>query len=138
MTSRHNAKKAPSNATASTPNGDHLLDGLRMTISDGQGGILQLDLSQPGLDELTRACDALLTGKLPSGACLMRVWAGDDTYLLRRVKHSPASIGITRLGAQTQEISLAEDVLQLVTRVIEQTRMLRPPANESSRRRSED
>lgn len=102
----------------------------QMTISDGQGGVLTLDLTQPGLDELARAFDTLLTGTLPHRACLMRVQAGKETFLLWRVKHAPASVGITRLGAQSQEISLSEDVLRLVTRMLAKTEHLRAPSTE--------
>jgi hypothetical protein len=107
----------------------------QLTISDGQGGILSLDLSQSGLDELADACNALLMGKLPPGACLMRVWIGDEPYLLRRLKHTPDSIGIARLGAQAQEVSLTSDVLRLVIELIEQTRHMRPPATGHARLR---
>ena len=110
-----------------------------VTISDGLGGILNLDLLRPGLDDLARACKALLAGMpLPPGACLMRVYAGDDTYLLRRVKAAPTSIGILRLGAQSQGVSLNEDVLRLVIGLIEQTRHLRPSPAEPARQRSDD
>lgn len=141
MSQPHLTEHTPTPDDCDSPAADQLLDwrGMQMTITDGQGGILQLDLSQPGLDELSSACDALLSGKLPSGAFLMRVWAGEETYLLRRVKHAPSSIGITRLGAQTQEVSLAEDVLRLVTGVIAQTRSLRDPATDhNTRPRSDD
>lgn len=110
----------------------------QLTISDGQGGLLSLNLSQPGLDDLADACNALLMGTLPPGACLMRVWAGDDTYLLRRVKHAPTRIGIMRLGASAQEISLTEDVLKMVTELIEQSRYLRSPSTNRARQRSDD
>jgi len=113
------------------------LYGRQLTISDGQVGILSLDLSQSGLDELADACNALLLGKLPPGACLMRVWIGDEPYLLRRVKHAPDSIGIARLGAQAQEVSLTGDVLRLVIELIEQTRHMRPPATGHTRPRSD-
>lgn len=109
-----------------------------VTISDGMGGVLSFDLTAPGLDELGRAFTALLTGTLPPGACLLRVWAGDDTYLLRRVKRAPNNIGISRLGAQTQEVSLTEDVLQLVVGIFEQTRPLRAPTVDRAVRHSDD
>ena len=110
-----------------------------VTISDGLGGILHLDLLRPGLDDLARACNALLAGMpLPPGACLMRVAAGDDTYLLRRVKAAPTSIGILRLVAQGQGVSLNEDVLRLVMGLIERTRHLRPSPEEPGRQRSDD
>jgi len=110
----------------------------QVTISDGLGGVLSLDLTAPGLDELARACKALLTGALPPGACLMRVWVGDDTYVLRRVKRAPTSIGISRLGAQAQEVSLAEDVLQLVVGLLERTQHLRAPSTGHISQRSDD
>jgi len=109
-----------------------------LTISDGLGGVLSLELTTPDLDELARACKALLTGALPPGACLMRVWVGDETYLLRRVKRAPNSIGITRLGAQTQEVSLSEDVLLLVVGLLERTQCLRASAKSRASQRSDD
>ena len=125
MTLPQTAARAPQDRAAK----DALWDEThrQLTISDGQGGILSLDLSQSGLDELADACNAQLMGKLPPGACLMRVWIGDEPYLLRRVKHAPDSIGIARLGAQAQEASLTGDVLRLVIELIEQTRHMRPP-----------
>jgi len=109
-----------------------------VTISDGLGGVLSLDLTTPGLDELALACKALLTGALPPGACLMRVWVGDEAYMLRRVKRAPNSIGITRLGAQTQEVSLADDVLLLVVGLLERTHYLRASSPRRLSQRSDD
>lgn len=100
----------------------------QMTICDGQGGVLSLDLTQPGLDELAHAFNALLESKLPPGACLLQVLAGSDIYLLRRVKRAPTTIGITRMGAQAQEVSLTEDVLLIVTRLLETSQHLRAAA----------
>jgi len=134
------APQTAGNASQEVTNEDAMYD-LRyrqVTISDGMGGVLTFDLTAPGLDELARAFTALLTGALPPGACLLRVRAGDDTYLLRRVKRAPNSIGISRLGAQTREISLSEDVLQLVTAIFEQTRPLRAPTVGRAVRHSDD
>ena len=109
-----------------------------MTISDGLNGVLSLDLAQSGLDELAAACGMLLAETLPPGACLMRVWVGDDTYLLRRVKHAPTSIGIIRLGDRAQEVSLTEDVLRIVITLIEETCHLRIPSAGQAIHRSDD
>lgn len=109
-----------------------------VTICDGLGGVLSLDLTTPGLDELALACKALLTGTLPPGACLMCVQVGNETYMLRRVKRAPNSIGVTRLGAQTQEVSLADDVLRLVVGLLERTQCLRAPSKNHVGQRSED
>jgi hypothetical protein len=109
-----------------------------VTICDGLGGVLSVDLTTPGLDELARACKALLTGALPPGACLMRVWVGDETYMLRRVKRAPNSIGIIRLGAQSQEVSLADDVLLLVVGLLERTHYLRASSPSRASQRSDD
>ena len=68
----------------------------------------------------------------------MRVWVGDETYMLRRVKRAPNSIGITRLGAQTQEVSLSDDVLPLVVGLIEPTQCLRASSPSSASQRSDD
>jgi hypothetical protein len=109
-----------------------------LTISDGQGGVLSLDLTQPGLDALAHTCEALLRGTLPPGACLMRVVVGEDTYLLRRVKQTPDSIGISRLGAPHQDVSLTADVLRLVVGVIQQSRSLRAPQASDPRGHAHD
>jgi hypothetical protein len=109
-----------------------------VTISDGLGGVLSLDLTAQGLDELALACKALLTGALPPGACLIRVWVGDETFMVRRVKRAPNSIGIIRLGAQTQEVSLAGDVLQLVVGLLERTQSLRESSPSRASQRSDD
>jgi hypothetical protein len=109
-----------------------------VTISDGLGGVLSLDLTAQGLDELARACNALLTGAVPPGACLMRVWVGGDTYLIRRVKRAPTSIGITCLGAQPQEVSLSEDAISLLIRLLERTQSLRSPSTDHASQRSDD
>ena len=109
-----------------------------VTICDGLGGVLSLDLTTPGLNELARACKALLIGALPPGACLMRVWVGDETYMLRRVERAPNSIGITRLGAQPQEVSLADDVLLLVVGLLERTHYLRASSPNRVSQRSDD
>lgn len=96
-----------------------------ITILDGLGGALSLNLTQPGLDALAHACNALLLDTLPPGACLLSVRVGDDMYLLRRVIDPPAFIGITRVGARAQEVALSETVVRLVAGLVEQTAHLR-------------
>ena len=135
------AQQAAENIPQEWNDDDSICDVQRrfVTISDGLGGILHLDLLRPGLDDLARACKALLAGMpLPPGACLMRVSAGEDTYLLRRVKAAPTSIGILRMGVQRQSVSLNEDVLRLVIGLIEQTRHRRPSLADLAHQRSDD
>lgn len=102
----------------------------RITICDGLGGLLHLDLTQPGLDELAHACTALLAATLAPGSCMIRVWVGDDTFQLRQATRAPITIGITRitrLETEARGLALSEDVLRLVIQLLDSTQHLRTP-----------
>lgn len=98
-----------------------------MTIRDESGGMLRLDLAQPGMDEMAQACKALLESTLSPGICLIRVLAGDDIFRLRHVTRAPFRLGITRMNAQAREITIPKNVLRQVIRILDNTEHLRAP-----------
>src|SRR5260221_12756522 len=51
-------------------------------ISDGQGGVLSLDLAAPNLDAFAEACRLLAKGPLPSGASVVVGRLEHDVYVL--------------------------------------------------------
>ncbi len=114
--------------------GDHDRRRLRTILRDDLGGTLDLDLAQSGLDEVARACDALLESNLTCGTCVIRVWAGADIYRLRRDMSVPVCVHIARVSSPEREVALSEDALRRFVHLVDATERLRsqPDAPRSS------
>jgi hypothetical protein len=103
-----------------------------MTICDGRGGALSLDLSRGELRWLVDGCRSLIAGAVPPGASMLKVHAGNTVYLLnyRSPVDDAAELQITDLYDPTQRVvlppHLAEMIAALVERFLEaaQTRAL--------------
>jgi hypothetical protein len=52
-----------------------------MTIADGRGGALWLDLASPGISRLAEALLRLMSGRVPPGATVLKVTVGAEVYL---------------------------------------------------------
>src|SRR5258708_34444633 len=52
-----------------------------MTIADGRGGALWLDLASPGIGRLAEALLRLMSGQVPPGAPVLKVTVGAEGYL---------------------------------------------------------
>jgi hypothetical protein len=93
-----------------------------MTICDGLGGSLDLDLDCRELEALTFACRCLLDGMAPPGASLIKVTAGDEVYLVSHPQPADDSVclQIVSLYQPTERVRLTWDLAQLVVALIEQ------------------
>jgi hypothetical protein len=93
-----------------------------MTICDGLGGSLGLDLDCRELEALTFACHCLLDDMAPPGASLMKVTAGEQVYLVSRPQPSDSAIclEIASLYEPDARIQLTPDMARLVVALVEQ------------------
>jgi hypothetical protein len=93
-----------------------------MTICDGLGGSLGLDLDCRELEALTFACHCLLDEMAPPGASLMKVTAGEQVYLVSRPQPSDSAIclEIASLYEPDARIRLTPDMARLVVALVEQ------------------
>lgn len=87
-----------------------------MTILDGHGGALALDLATIEPDMLSDACQRLLTGDVPHGACVIKVCFGDHCYVLSRrgSQHGSDILAITKLFDPGEHVALDLDLAWIV------------------------
>ncbi len=92
-----------------------------MTICDGQGGTLTLDLTRKELRWLVFACRRLLAGSVPPGASMLKVDAGNTVYLLSCLPHADgeAEIRIADLYDPTQRAILPRDLAEMMAALLE-------------------
>lgn len=88
-----------------------------MTIMDGRGGSLALDLSHPELCWLADACEQLTGGNV-SG--ILKVHAAGQVYVLARHSHADqqVEISISSLFDPGERVVLTEDTVHLATLMI--------------------
>jgi hypothetical protein len=93
-----------------------------MTICDGQGGTLTLDLTRKELRWLVFACRRLLAGTVPPGASMLKVDIGITVYLLSCLPHADgaAEIRIADLYDPTQRAILPRDLAEIMAALLEQ------------------
>jgi hypothetical protein len=93
-----------------------------ITICDGLGGSLGLDLDCRELEALAFACHCLLDDMAPPGASLIKVTAGNHVYLVSRPKAQGEQIHlqITSLYEPEEHIQLTPDMAALVIALVEQ------------------
>ena len=91
-----------------------------MTIIDGRGGSLTLDLARPELHWLAEACERLADGNLPPNASVLKVHAAGQVYLLARHSHADHApeISISNLFDPGERVVLTEDTARLATNLI--------------------
>jgi hypothetical protein len=93
-----------------------------MTICDGRGGSLGLDLDCLELEALAFACHCLLDDLAPPGASVIKVTAGEQVYLVSRPR--PAGdlvcLQIASLYEPGERVQLAPDMALLVVALVEQ------------------
>ena len=94
----------------------------KITICDGLGGSLGLDLDCRELEALTFACHHLLDGMAPPGASVLKVTAGKHVYLVSRPKPSDEAIclEIASLYEPDARIQLTPDMARIVVALVEQ------------------
>lgn len=94
-----------------------------MTIYDGKGGLLCLDVTNGELRWFVDACRRLLTGTIPNGASAIKVRAADKCYLLNRhtTDDGATDLQIVNLFDPTERVSLTFDLAGLVSSLLEQT-----------------
>lgn len=92
-----------------------------LTIADGDGGHLALDLRCGELRWLADACRRLVSGALPQGASAIKVRAAEKCYLLNT---APAADGVARITILNlfdpgERVALTRDVASVVAALIE-------------------
>lgn len=120
-----------------------------MTICDGNGGTLSLDLTCSETGWLADACRRLLSGSVPRGASAIKVHASEKCYMLTR--HTDGADGsngsngadgadgagdsdgeeihIVNLFDPAEHIALAHDIAWLVISLLERVVPLQPRAH---------
>src|SRR5258708_1563105 len=101
--------------------------GPALTVLDGQGGALSLDLSCGELQWLVDACRRLLQGALPRGASAFKVRAAERCFLVSRVACDDAAgasereprLTIADLFDPGASVTLPLELAAVVTSLIE-------------------
>jgi hypothetical protein len=93
-----------------------------MTICDGLGGSLGLDLDCLELEALAFACLCLLDDLAPPGASVIKVTAGEQVYQVSRPRPAgdPVCLQIASLYEPGERVQLAPDMALLVVALVEQ------------------
>lgn len=94
-----------------------------MTVADGLGGHLALDLSSRELRWLAEACRQLAGETPPSWARMLKVHCANVVYLV--IRHESANgdreIEITNMADPSEHVRLSRDLAQLVASLIERS-----------------
>src|SRR5262245_9926588 len=87
-----------------------------LTICDGRGGTLVLDLASPHLGWLVDAIGRLVSDQLPAGACLLKVFAAEQVYLLRRstTAKGETEVQVTNLFDPAEQVVLSALLAEIV------------------------
>lgn len=88
-----------------------------MTILDGHGGALVLDLSRPELHLLGDACGRLLAGDVPRHASVIKVRCGEHCYILSR--QSEDTLRIVNFFDPAERVILGLDLARIVAGMLE-------------------
>lgn len=109
------AETPPATAERPTPRGAGL------TIADGGGGHLALDLRCGELRWLADACRRLMSGALPQGASAIKVRAAEKCYLVNSATAADGGprITIVNLFDPGERVALTSDVAAVVAALIE-------------------
>ena len=92
-----------------------------LTIADGHGGGLSLDLRRGDVLLLADACRRLTAGAMPEGASAIKVRAAETCYLVSRaaLPAGEPSITVLNLFDPSQRVQLAGDLAATLAALIE-------------------
>ena len=92
-----------------------------MVVCDGKGGQLLLDLRCPDVRWLVAACRSLLAGRVPPGASMLKVRAGEEVYVLlrRRETDGAEAVRITNLYNRSESVLLPSDLAELIMSILD-------------------
>ena len=98
--------------------------GPAITVLDGCGGALSVDLSSSEVRWLADACHCLLHGALPQGASALKVRTAEKCYLVSRRANTRSTddacdITIANLFDPGESVTLPSGLASLVTALIE-------------------
>ncbi len=92
-----------------------------VAIWDGHGGMLTLDLACGDLYLLVDAWRTLLGGATPPWASLIKVYAGNEVYVLsNRQRDSAVHLSIAKLYDPSEHVILDRDLAHMTVALIEQ------------------
>jgi hypothetical protein len=99
-----------------------------MTIYDGRGGSLALDLSSRETLWLADACHRLVTGAIPPGASAIKVRAAEKSYLLSSCVSTlaEAEVRIVNLFEPAERVTLSHDMARMIASLVERILLARP------------
>jgi hypothetical protein len=109
------------------------LRGPALTVLDGRGGALALDLASDDLHWLADACRRLLRGTVPLGASALKVRAAEKCYLVSRrpQSHEPEAawnLTIANLYDSGESVTLASDLAEVLASMIDEAILRRERA----------
>jgi len=90
-----------------------------MTICDGRGGALTLDLASPEVGSLADACRRLMGCHLPPGASVLKVSTAGGVYLLSTHARADGGLQISNLYDPAERIVLTRDLAEIVVALLE-------------------
>ncbi len=109
------AAKSPSSSSAATE------PRRAVVIWDGHGGMLTLDLACGDLYLLVDAWRSLLAGATPPWATLIKVYAGNEVYLLsHRQRDGALHLSIAKLYDPSEHVVLDRDLADMTVALVEQ------------------
>ena len=94
----------------------------RMTICDGEDGMLTLDLRYEDIHWLVDACRRLATGNTPQKGGMLKVNANGTIYLVSAVRNTSnrVAVRIVNLYDPAERVELSDDLVSVVAGLIEE------------------
>jgi hypothetical protein len=94
----------------------------RMTICDGEDGMLTLDLRYEDIHWLVDACRRLATGGMPPHGGMLKVSANGTIYLVSAVRKAGdrVVVRIVNLYEPTERVELSDDLIGVVAGLVEE------------------
>ncbi len=120
-------------ASRSPLSGSPARRGAALTVLDGHGGALGLDLAADDLRWLADACRRLVRGSMPFGACALKVRAAEKCYLVSRTPatsdlQAAGSLTIANLYDSGESVTLAGDLAEVLASLIDEAILRRERA----------
>lgn len=96
-----------------------------LTVLDGRGGALSLDLAAGELRWLVDACRRMLRGAAPAGASALKVRAAEKWYLVSSAITDPSTatprdVTIANLYDPGETVTLASDLAEMLATMIDE------------------
>ncbi|MGH2515812.1 MAG: hypothetical protein ACRDHP_09165 [Ktedonobacterales bacterium] len=103
----------------------------RMTICDGEDGMLTLDLRYEDIHWLVEACRRLATGSMPPHSGILKVSANGTMYLVSAVRNAGnrVVVRIVNLYDPAERVELSDDLICVVAGLLEEFSSTRQPAS---------